>query len=91
MPGPIRETGLKRPLLIKGDRYNFNPQMGVALTDTVLTASELESRMDKDREVGGSCSHHRARLSCRPKVVIPAGVQQSGSLARVKCMGMHAH
>lgn len=52
VPGPIRESGLKRPLLIKGDRYNFNPQMGVALLDTGLTAAELEERMDKEKEVG---------------------------------------
>ena len=50
--GPIRDNGLKQPLLIKGDRYNFNPQMGVALLDTGLTAAELEERMDTEKEVG---------------------------------------
>lgn len=51
MPGPIRENGLKRPLLIKGDRYNFNPHMGVALAETGPSANELAERMDEGREV----------------------------------------
>lgn len=51
MPGPIRETGLKRPLLIKGDRYNFNPHMGVALTGTGPSATDLADRMDQEKEV----------------------------------------
>jgi hypothetical protein len=51
MPGPIRESGLKRPLLIKGDRYNFNPHMGVALTGTGPSATDLADRMDQEKEV----------------------------------------
>lgn len=51
MPGPIRESGLKKPLLIKGDRYNFNPHMGVALAGTGPSATDLSDRMDQEREV----------------------------------------
>jgi hypothetical protein len=51
MPGPIRDSGLKHPLLIKGDRYNFNPHMGVSLTGTGPTAADLADRMDQEQEV----------------------------------------
>lgn len=42
-------------------RYNFNPHMGVALTGTGPTATDLADRMDQEKEVRG-CQQGVGRL-----------------------------
>lgn len=75
----IRATGLKAPVLIKGDRFNENPQMGLMWPDVHgISVDILSDYIGGDRKVGplkqaGPCSAVRRQFAVQQGACVLGG------------------
>jgi hypothetical protein len=64
----IRSSGLKEPVLVKGDRFNENPQMGLMWPDVhSISVDVLADYIGGERKVCAcsGCMEKHAAVSCR--------------------------